>query len=231
MQYADDVFLFVAPERNSRMWTAENLRDDFGICLRGIDHRDILAMDHDVAHFEVAKIQNAAQHIAVDLHHATFVMMEVDRAAQFFVRGKHLLLVIHVETENPERVTDDELHGRGDGTEQKDDDAQRLRNGECNAIRVGDCEGLRSHFREDQNHGRHDERRINDTSIAEQGKEEACRECRCENVDEVVAEQNGTDQPFAVFGEAQDDSGALVPLFRQAMHPGARRGGKRRFRT
>ena len=104
------------------MWTAENLRDDFGICLRGIDHRDILAMDHDVAHFEVAKIQNAAQHVAVDLHHATFVMMEVDRAAQFFVRGKHLLLVIHVETENPERVTDDELHGRGDGTEQKDDD-------------------------------------------------------------------------------------------------------------
>src|SRR5690606_10332122 len=90
VEQAENVFLLVAPERNACMRARQCLRDDFGIGKGGVDHRDILAMNHDVAHIKVMEVENTAQHVAVDLDHAAFLMMQRNRAAQFFMGRKYL---------------------------------------------------------------------------------------------------------------------------------------------
>ena len=207
---------------------------DAGVCgfrLRGIDHRDGLSMNHDVADFEVPQIENAAQHVPVDLHHAAFVVMKVDGPAKLLVRREDLCLVVDVVPEDAKRMTHDELYGRRHRAEKIDDEPQGLHHGKRDAVRVRDRKCLRRDLREDEHDGRHHQRRIDDAGIAEKGEEEAGRQGRCQNIDEVVAKQDRADQPFAVLGQVQHPPGALVSVLREMVHARARGSRQRRFRA
>ena len=51
-----------------------------------IDRHHLGAVDHHVGDFELAQIEHAADHVAVELLDAAFAVQEIDRAAQFLVR-------------------------------------------------------------------------------------------------------------------------------------------------
>jgi hypothetical protein len=50
-----------------------------------------------------------------------------------------------------------------------------------------------------------------------------------EDVDQIVAEQQGADQPFACFGQLADQAGAFVARFLALHHARARHRRQRRF--
>ena len=68
----------------------------------GIQHRHFGAMDHDVCHFEIFQIQNAAQHVAVCLDEGFFLVMQVNGTAQFIMGGKHGGILAHVNAKEAE---------------------------------------------------------------------------------------------------------------------------------
>ena len=54
-----------------------------------IDH--LGAVDHHVGHGELAQIEHAAHHVAVELFHDAGAVQEIDRAAHLLVRRKDRL--------------------------------------------------------------------------------------------------------------------------------------------
>ena len=54
---------------------------------------------HDVRDGELAKIEHAAEHVAVELHHAAFLVVQVDGASDFLVRREHVDIVADIGAE------------------------------------------------------------------------------------------------------------------------------------
>ena len=68
-------------------------------------------MHHDVGDGELAKIEHAAEHVAVELHHAAFLVVQVDGAAQLLMRRQHVGIIADIGAEQPQSVAHQELHG------------------------------------------------------------------------------------------------------------------------
>src|SRR5205085_2915015 len=49
----------------------------------GVEHHHLGAMDHHIRHGELAQIEQAAHHVAVEFLHDAGAMHQIDRAAQF----------------------------------------------------------------------------------------------------------------------------------------------------
>ena len=134
MQDADDLLAFAAPQRHPGMRALQRRVDD--LLGRQIDvdrvHRG--PVHHDVRDGELAKIEHAAEHVAVELHHAAFLVVQVDGAAQLLVRRQHLDVVADRDAEQAQSVADEELHGGGDRREHRDH-RQRMRGATASAMR------------------------------------------------------------------------------------------------
>ena len=70
-------------------------------------------MDHDVGYGELAEVEHAAEHVAVELHHAAFLVMQLDGAAKLLMGAEHLDVVTDIGAEQPQGVPHQELHGGG----------------------------------------------------------------------------------------------------------------------
>jgi hypothetical protein len=86
VQDADDVLRLVAPQRNAGVFGRQHLAHDVLGRQVGVDQHHLGAMDHDVGDLKLAQIEQPAEHIAVELFDAAFMMDQVDRAAQPFGR-------------------------------------------------------------------------------------------------------------------------------------------------
>jgi hypothetical protein len=121
-----------------------------------IDHRDVLAVDHHVGDLEFLQVENAAEHVAVVRLHGAFLVVQVDGAAQFLVRG--FLAVLHealrLDADGPEHDRHQQADGRHDGRKDLRTDPHGPGDAQCHAVGIGDGIGLGQHFAEDQHQSR-----------------------------------------------------------------------------
>ena len=186
-------------------------------------------MDHHVGDGELLKIEQAAEHVAIRLDHAAFAMQQVDRAAQFLVAGEDVLGRVQTKSEQPQEPAHDRLDCERDRTEQACERPNRLGYDQREAIRTIDRNRLRHDLGKYDDDCSHQKRRIGDTRIAEPAQEQAGRNGRRGNIDEIVAEQNRANQALAHLHEAVDEGSAMVPAVFERRHPRARGGRQRRL--
>jgi hypothetical protein len=89
MDDADDVVGLAAPDRHARIGAFEDFGDDGRRRLVSVDHAHIGAVDHDVGDFQLGKVEQAAETVALLLDHRAFLVQHLDGAADFLVRGQH----------------------------------------------------------------------------------------------------------------------------------------------
>jgi hypothetical protein len=186
---------------------------------------------HDVGDGELAQIEHAAQHVAVELHHAAFLVMQRDGAAQLLMGRQHLGVVADEGTEQPQGVADQELHGGGHRREHRHYEADGGRDGKRQLVGVDDGVGLGQHLGEQHDDNGHHHGGIGHSSLAKKRQEEARRQRRGGDVGEAVAEQDGANQPFADEEEPVDDAGVAIAVLLEGMHARARGSRQRRLGT
>ena len=58
----------------------------------GVERDHAGAVDHHVGDHQLAQVEHAAEHVAVERLHVAFAMQQIDGAAQFLARRQHLLV-------------------------------------------------------------------------------------------------------------------------------------------
>ena len=71
---------------------AEHGVDDLARRIVGIEHDHVGAVDHDVGHGQLAQVEHAAEHVAVELLHVAVAMQQIDGAAQLLARRQDRLI-------------------------------------------------------------------------------------------------------------------------------------------
>ena len=78
--------------------------------------------------------------------------------------------------------------------------------------------GLWQNFRKYKHKCRHGRGRINDTAFTKKLDHDRRCQGRCQNVDKVVTQQNGTDQPLLILAQPVDDPCPLISILFLVMH-------------
>ena len=81
MQHPDHVVGALAPQGNARIGAGQHLIDDGARRILRIDGRHVLAVDHDLAHLDIGKVEHAMQHGPLVALGLVVERMEVDGAA------------------------------------------------------------------------------------------------------------------------------------------------------
>ena len=76
------------PQRNARDLGLEHGLHHLLRRIVGADRDHLGAVDHDVGDGEIAQVEQTAEHVAVLLLDAAFMMQKIDRPAQFLVGGQ-----------------------------------------------------------------------------------------------------------------------------------------------
>ena len=105
------------------------------------DRHHLGAVDHHIGDFEIAKVEQAAEHVAVELLDAALAVQQVDRAAQFLMRRENRLIFADADagkrSQQPAHQRFDAHQGR---PEQADGPCNRPRDRQRNALRRIDGE-------------------------------------------------------------------------------------------
>ena len=221
VQDADNIVGIVSPQRYPGIGAVHDMFDDLTWRQVGIHHSQVLAMVHDLSDIDIGQIEDAAQHDAFLAHFGGIALMQLDGAAQRFLCFGQLSHTAILDTDHPHRRGNDDI------------DRMRNRRQDGNRQPVGVLKGicLGKDFAENQDENRHCTRRIDDAGFAEKPDQQAGGQCRCQNVDEVVAQQDGADHFFLFGKQAGDDLGAPVALFFQQVHSWLRGRSEGCFRT
>jgi hypothetical protein len=230
MQNPDDVFGIAAPQRDAGVGRVERLAHQLGRGQIRLQRAHLGAMDHHIAHGDVLKLQQAAEHVALVARHLALAMQDVDRAAQLIRPRKAGFAFAVAEIEQPQQQVDEDLdraHHRGEHGDEEGDDR---RDDERHLIRVSDGDRFGQHLAEHDDQHRHHGGGFQHAALAEFLDEQARHIGRGGDGDELAAEQHGADQPAFVGDEAVGERGARVAGGLQRLKPRARGGRERRLR-
>ena len=162
-------------------------------------------MIRGVENFQVLKVKNAAQHVAVLGDDAPFLVVKVNGAAQLIMGGQDVVYIGHVGAENAENVFHNILNSDHNGAEHRHEHPHDGGNGKRYPVGIGDCIGLGHDLSEDEHKDGHCRRR-NDGAAVTECLDEDCRgDSRGRDVGDIVAEQDCADEPLAGFGQAQHE--------------------------
>ncbi len=131
-------------------------------------------MDHGIENFQILKIENAAQHVAVIGDESPFLVVQINGAAQFIMGGQDIVHIGDVDAENAEDIFYDIFNGDYYRAEHRHEHAQDGGNGKGHPVRIGNGIGLGHDFAKDQHkHGhRHG---CDDGAAVAEGLDEDCR--------------------------------------------------------
>ncbi len=231
MQDSDDVFRLVAPDRNARVLRLQDLLDDPVRRIVGIECLHLGAMDHDVVDAQRAEIEHAAEHVSVMARDRAFLRLQLDGAADFLVRRENVGFVVDPRRSQLQQQCNDRLNDEHRRTKHGDHDLHDRGDRQRQTVGVGDGVGLRQHLREDHHQHRHDHGGIGDADLAEQADEQAGTQRGREDVHQVVAEQDRTDQALRMLEQTVHPARCLVAFRFQGMHARSGRGGQRCLRA
>ena len=85
----------------------------------GVDRHHLGAVDHDVGHRQLAQIEQAAHHVAVELLDDALAVQEIDGAAQLLVRREDRLDLADRHAEQPQDDRAPATRPRQDRREQR----------------------------------------------------------------------------------------------------------------
>ena len=134
MQHADDIFRLVFPHRRAGILRLQNFIDDFGWFFIDVDRFHLGAVDHDVGHLQIAQIKHAAKHVGVALGEGAFLGLQIDRAADLFVRRQNIGRIVSAARRHAQQLPDDEFDRLGRGCQQRNHDAHDRRDSERDAV-------------------------------------------------------------------------------------------------
>ena len=230
MQHADDVVGLVLPQRQTGVRALDRRADDLGRRQVGVDRAHLLAVRDDFRDFHIRQVEDRAQHGPLVAHLLALAGVQVDGAAQLLLRMLGAQGRRHLDAEQLEGGAHQHVHGVGDRKQQEDDHPQDRRHLQRQAIRVVDRVGLRQDLGENQDQECHDDHRIDDARVAEQADQHAGGERRGHDVDQVVAQQDRTDQPLLPTPQRVDQVRPAVALAGQRVHSRDRCRGQRGLR-
>ena len=229
VDHADDVFRIVAVERQAGVRGFERLAQDVGGGLVGVDHLDPRAVEHHLLDRTVREVERAQDAVAVLLLDHAFGMAELQGTGDLLAHGEDVAVGIGAHPEDVKHAAHEVAHRRHDGREDQNHELDRAGDEGRGGFGVGDGVGLGQHLREDQHQKRHHQRGDGDAVLAEDLGQQGGGKRGRQNVDHVVAQQDGTDQPLAVLGHVERLLRALAaPVGGGAQFP-ARGGGQRGF--
>ena len=217
MKDADDLLAFAAPQRHPGMRALQRRVHDLLGGQIDVDRVHRGPVHHDVRDGELAKIEHAAEHVAVELHHAAFLVVQVDGASDFLVRREHVDIVADIGAEQPQSVAHQELHGGSYRCEHLDHEIDERRDRKRHAVGVDDGVSLGQHLGEQHHQHCHHRRGVGDADLAEQRQQQTGGQCRSGDVGEVVHEQNGADQSFPRCQQTGDDARTRCCRLRRAL--------------
>lgn len=124
--------------------------------------------------------------------------------------GRKHVHVLHIDAENLQQAANEPLDRCCDRRKQKHHHTHDRRDDHRKLVGVGDGERLRQDLGKHQHQGRHRQGRVGNAAVAKQPGEQHRGQRGGEDVDQIVAEQQRADQPFARFGQLADEAGAFV---------------------
>src|SRR6516165_8682038 len=156
-------------------------------------------------------------------------MHQIDGATQFFAWRQNRLNPADRHAEAAQDPPHQPLDHAQNWRKQADGSLHRARHHQRHAVRGVERRRLRQNFRENKNHQRHRESRINDAGFAEMSEQQAGRQSRSGDIGEIIGEQDCAKEPLAGPHQPVDDAGVTVALLFQTHHRRARGCGKRGF--
>ena len=215
VQNSHDIVGIRPIKREASVRTVEDdLKNLFGRQVR-VEHRHVPAMGHDLADFDIVQLQDAVQHLPFVTDFRLGSRVECDGAAQFFLTLGPISQLLELDPERTQRRIDNDVNRMRNGRENEHEDPDHGRDQQRRAIRLCERDRLRHNLSENQHKKRHDDRRIDDSRIAEDQQKRCRRQGGRQNIDHIIAEQNGANQAFALFVEREDQFGATVSLPRK----------------
>ena len=187
------------------------------------------AVDHDVLDGQTGQIEHAAEHVAVALLHAAFLVLQIDGAAQFLMRRQDVGLVVFLGRRQLEQLPHDEFDGDGHRRQQPDDGAHDRRHQQRHTVGTGEGQRLGKNGREDDDQDRDDRRGVGDAGRPDQIDRERGRQRRRHDIDERIADQHGADQFLGRRQQPIDQPRLLVALAFERVHARPGRGRQRRL--
>ena len=231
MQHADDLLALAPPQRQPGMGAFQRRIDDLLGRQFHVDGVHLGPVHHDVGDGELAQIEHAAQHVAVELDHAAFLVMQRDGAAQLLMRRQHLGVVADGDAEQPQSVADQELHGGGYRRKYRHEEVDGGCHRKRHLVGVDDGVSLGQHLDEQHHDHGHHHGGVDHPCLAEDREKQARGKRGGGDVGEAVAEQDGADQSFADQEEPVDDAGVAIAVLLERMHARAGGGRQRRLGT
>ncbi len=128
MQHTDNIFWLAAPQRQAGELRGKHGAHDLFRRIVGANHHHLGAVNHDVGDFQLTQIEQAAEHVAVELFDAALAVQQVNRPAQLLVRRQDRLIFSHAYAgEYSQQPTDQSFDAHQHRTEQADHPFDRSR--------------------------------------------------------------------------------------------------------
>ena len=231
MQHANDFVLVFPPQRQTGVRTFNDRLNQHANRLVGVQHDDITAVSHHVLDPDIAKVEDAAQHLALLFSVGVRALMELDHAAQFLFT---FLVAEAGGDAHTEQAQNTAHHMRGDPVDRPQHPDQRAdRRGHRQGGPFGaiDGIGLGQDFGEDDHQNGHHHGRVNHPGLAEQANQNAGGQHRCQNIGDIIANQDRPNEGARVVAQVFHRSRPGVAAARQLVDARPRRRGQRGFRT
>ncbi len=187
------------------------------------------AMHHDIRDLQFAQIEHAGDHIAMLAPDGAFFVMQIHRAANFFVGVDKLIAFLLPDADKAQHAPNHPLHRAHDRRQYADDQAHGLGDGESEAVCASDRQRFGQNLGEHQDENGHHDRGDGNRALAKLGLQHPCREGGGENVEEGVGQQNGADNTLAIADKEIHIAGRARTFLLQLMHACAGNGGQRGF--
>ena len=203
VDHAKDVLIAVPVDGQTGVRRGEDLGQDIVGAAVGIDHFNLAAVTHDLVHCTVVQIKGTQQAVAVFLFHRPPGMAKGDGPDDFLAQGQDMPVRIGAHAKQAQQQAHKCPHHRDDGREHKDHHPDQRGHAGCGHFGIGDGIGLWQHLAEDQYQGRHDKGGQGDAAVAVHAGQQGRSQRGRGDVDDVVAQQQGADHAFVVFGNLQ----------------------------
>ena len=229
VQHADNIVDVVAPHRQAGVRAGLQGAQDGVVVLVEIDAEDLVARHHHVVHRHFLEVEDIQQHAPVRRGNQRPGL--VDDGAQLLGGQVFLLPRCRVGAEQAHQAIGDKIHRPDHRVHDLHQRQQDHAGGKGNTLRAQGGQGLGGDLGEDQDHQGQGDGRNGNAGVAPQADGQDGGDGGSENVDQVIADQDQSDQAIRSLQQFAGPAGTPMLLLTQVLQPVAVEGHHCRFRA